>query len=511
MLDRRSVLLAGAASLVGCASAPTAEADPAADAEFRTLVERLAQRPRTTRAFLLRRFDASRLTPQGRVLYETLLPGAEADASLAQRSWGKTGAPYIVTHRNGAYRRAAELREDERPRLVAREVNRDTNTLEADAARGVVAPDFVLDATIAAVDSARARVAASTDESHSVIAEAMARQVETLRALRARAPSEPGMWQFPGGDEFYAQTLQFQLGAVVDPREAHNEALERCQVLQSEADVLLRGQGLTRGDVGERLRALLQQTRYHYPLTDEGKARAVSDMNARLVRVRTLLANVIEDAASAPGEVRLLPANLEANGAGGRRQAAVYLVDLSPTRSNWTLPSVAHHEVLPGHIYQAPYEGAAGAPELQTRYASGYSEGWATYAEQMADEAGAFEGDPLGRLGYLQWMLFRYGRVVADTGIHVMRWNREQAIAEIRALQGESIAFISVEDDVTRFCVQPGAYAAQGLAALHIAELRERTHRQARAFDLMRFHTAMLQYGPLSPPGLDQAARAAFA
>lgn len=510
MFDRRSLLFAGAASLAGCASAPVAAADPAADAEFRTLVERLAQRPRAPRAFLLRQFDATRLTPTGRILYDALLPGAEADAALSRRGWGKTGAPYIVTHRNGAYRRAAELRADERPRLVAREVNRDTNALEADAARGVIAPSFVLDATIAAVEAAQARVASSADESHAVIAEAMRSQVDVLRAQRQHAPSDPGMWRLPDGDAFYAQTLQFQLGAAVDPRHAHQRALARCLELQSEADAVLRGQGLTRGSVGERLRVLAQDARHHFAPTEEGKARVVEDMNARLDRARALLANTIEDSAAAPGEVLRLPATLEANGTQGRRQAAAYLVDLGATRPRWTLPSVAHHEVLPGHIYQAPYEGAAAAPELQTRYAAGYSEGWAIYAEQLADEVGAFDGDPLGRIGYLQWMLFRYGRVVADTGIHVMRWSRERAITEMRALQGDSIAFITIEDDVTRFCVQPGTYAAQGLAALHLAELRERTRRQARGFELKRFHTAMLQHGALSPPGLDQAARAAF-
>jgi len=79
----------------------------------------------------------------------------------------------------------------------------------------------------------------------------------------------------------------------------------------------------------------------------------------------------------------------------------------------------------------------------------------------------------------------------------------------MRALQGESIAFVSIEEDVLRFCVQPGVYAAQGLAMLHIADLRERMRRDAR-FDIKRFHTAMLEHGPLSPPGLEQAARAAL-
>ena len=82
----------------------------------------------------------------------------------------------------------------------------------------------------------------------------------------------------------------------------------------------------------------------------------------------------------------------------------------------------------------------------------------------------------------------------------------------MRALQGDSIAFVSIEDDVTRFCAQPGAFAAQGLAALHIADLRERARRAARErFELARFHHAMLRHGPLSPPGLEQAARVELA
>jgi uncharacterized protein (DUF885 family) len=109
-------------------------------------------------------------------------------------------------------------------------------------------------------------------------------------------------------------------------------------------------------------------------------------------------------------------------------------------------------------------------------------------------------------------MLFRFGRVVADTGIHAMRWSRERAVRELRELQGDSIAFVSIEEDVLRMCAQPGVATAQGLAAMRIAEIREETRRRVGArFDARAFHDAMLRYGPLSPPGLAQAARVAFA
>lgn len=498
-----------ARALARDAAAPAPDA--AADAAFRDLVDRLAERSRATRAFLLRRFDPTRLTGEGRILYHALLPGAEADAALAGRRWGVNGLPYAVTHRYGAYRRAAELREEDDSDRAALDVNRDTNRLLGEAERGVMAPGFLIDATIPPLEAAAARVLGGGPSGNEPLAHALARQLETLRQLRGRAPAEAGVWQFADGDAFYAQTLQFHLGAPVDAHEAHERALDRARELQTQADALLRAQGLVSGDVAARLRVLAGDRRYHSSQDEAGKRASVEEMNRRLARARTLLAPAIEDAAETPAEVRRLPAHLEADGTQGRRSGSVYYVDLGAVRSSWTLPSVVHHELVPGHILQAPYERAAAPPALQPRYASGYSEGWATYAEQLADEAGAFADDPRGRIGYLQWMLFRLARVVVDTGIHALRWPRERAVDEMRALQGDSIAFVSIEEDVLRVCAQPGALAAQGLAALHIADLRERTRRRAgAAFSPMRFHAAMLRHGPLSPPGLEHAVRAAF-
>ena len=512
MLHRREVLLAGAAALGAFARAGPAAADADADLEFRRSAARLNGRSQRTRAFLLQRFNRQRLTPEGQVLYDTLLPGAQADAALSDFRWGRSGTPYPVTQRNGAYRRAAEMRPDDRPGLQVRDVIADTSALEAHAARDVIAPAFVLDATIPAVEDAAQRVRATGGERYERLADALDEQVTALRALRARASEEAGVWRLPDGDRYYALALQLQLGAAMDPRAAHAKALARCRELQSEADALLRREGLRNGDVAERLRTLLRDERYLYADSDDGRTQAIAQMNDALARVRLLLANAT-NGADAPAEARALPAAQQANGAAGRRQATSYLVDLGAirTRPSWTLTSVVHHELIPGHMLQAPFEREAAPLDVQRRYSGGYSEGWAIYAEQLADELGAFADDPRGRIGYLQWMLFRMARVVADTGMHAMRWRRDEAIEQMRALQGDSIAFVSIEDDVTRMCAQPGVLASQGLAALHLADLREATARAAGdAFDLRRFHSAVLRRGPLSPPGLEQAIRVEF-
>lgn len=510
MLDRRSLLLVGAATLAG--NAAPAFADVMDDADFRRALERLGQRTRRARPFLLRRIDAERLSTQSRIVYDALLPGAEADAALSRFAWGQSGAPYPVTHRNGLYRRAAELRAEDRPGISVRAVNNDSNRLQAHAARGVIAPDFVLDATIPVVQAAAQRVARAGERRYEALAEAMTRQVAALQDLRARATSDAGVGSRPDGEEYYAHVLQFQLGAPVNAREAHTRALDRCRDLQSRADALLGAQGLVRGNVGERLRALAADERYLYARDDAGKTRALAEMGAHLERVRALAAPAIDAAEATQAIVQPIPATEEANAAAGRRHGSTYFVDLSGARPSWTLPSVVSHELIPGHILQAPFERAARPTALQLRYASGYSEGWAIYAEQLADELGFYEDDPLGRIGYLQWMLFRMGRIVADTGIHALGWSRERAIDEIRTLQGDSIAFVSISDDVTRIAAQPGAYAAQGLAMLNINDLRDATRQSVReAFALPRFHAAMLRHGPLSPPGLARAVHTEFA
>lgn len=503
-MDRRSLLLAGAGALLGSASARADVVNPMCC--IRDLMGPLADAERGERAIQIAAFDTTLLSPEDRILYDAVAQGSWADGQIAGFPWGRNGTPYLVTHRYGAYRSA-------NPDAAA--IDRDTEALTASALAGAVPPVFVVDAAIAAVDAAASRASGGA-------ADAMRRQSAALSAVRERSlgwiesgirsADQGGLWTLPAGDSYYELLLQFQLGEEVPPRAAHRRALAYCRRLQREADALLRRQGLTRGSVGERLRAFAADARQLYADSAESKAQAVADMNAALARVRPLLRDVI-DGADAPAEVRLVPPEAEAGGAAGRREGSVYHVDLAAIRSRprWTLASVAFHELVPGHILQAPFERAAQAPALQLRYAGGYSEGWATYAERLADEAGAYADDPTGRLGYLQWMLFRFGRVVADTGIHMMRWSRERAVRELRALQGDSIAFVSIEEDVLRMCAQPGAAAAQGLAAMRIAEIRDATRRRVGArFDARAFHAAMLRHGPLSPPGMEAAARAAF-
>jgi uncharacterized protein (DUF885 family) len=222
-------------------------------------------------------------------------------------------------------------------------------------------------------------------------------------------------------------------------------------------------------------------------------------MNARVEGFRPKLKAALGDIPVAAAFVRRMPAADLAAGKGGYRvaphedQPGAYYVDLRAirTRPAWTLPTVAFHEVIPGHLFQLPLQAAAHPPAERVKAAAAYFESWAIYAEQLCCDLGAYAADPLGEIGYLQWRLFRLARIVADTGLGAMGWGKDRAVAAVRDLQGFDAAFIAIEADVARMAASPGKYAAEGLGALALARWRPKDQARWPAF-----HRAVLIDGP---------------
>jgi uncharacterized protein (DUF885 family) len=291
----------------------------------------------------------------------------------------------------------------------------------------------------------------------------------------------------------YGATLSQAYGAPVDPATAHRRAIAETRAMQARADHLLRSQGCAAGGVAERLRVLARDPRWLYDDDDAGRARAVAEMNARLAALGPRLVEAFGDLPAAAADVRRMSRADEAAGRGGHREAprdgnpGAYYLDLKAIRDRpaWTLPSAAFHEATPGHLLQLPLQ-PADAPT------TAYFEAWAIYAEQLAHDLGAYRNDPLGEIGYLQWRLFRIGRIVADTGLHARGWSREQTIAAMSDLQGQSVAFITIAADVDRMIASPGKYAAEGLGALALSDWRPRDRARWPGF-----HRAVLIGGPL--------------
>jgi uncharacterized protein (DUF885 family) len=168
------------------------------------------------------------------------------------------------------------------------------------------------------------------------------------------------------------------------------------------------------------------------------------------------------------------------------------------TTTRWTtygLKDLAYHESIPGHVWQGEY--ALRLPLARSLLAfNAYSEGWALYAEQLADELGVYEDDPVGRLGYLQSIAFRACRLVVDTGLHVKRWTREQAIQWFATTNGSGEE--EVRSEVDRYCVWPGQACGYKVGHSEINRLRAQAQEAlGPKFDYRRFNDALVTGGSM--------------
>ena len=308
----------------------------------------------------------------------------------------------------------------------------------------------------------------------------------------------------------YALALQRAYGGPIDPMLAYRLAAAEVRTLQARADKLLRGQGLTYGPVAQRLRDLALDPRWIYPDSDAGRERVVADIAAWLDAIRPKLTAAFGNLPIAAAKVsRMSPADEAARRAGYREapsggKPGLYYIDLASIRARpkWTLCSVAYHELIPGHLLQLPLQAAANPPPERLRDSAAYFEAWAIYAEQLCADLGAYAGDPLGEIGYLQWRLFRIGRAVVDIGLGAMGWSRDDAITAMTDIQGQSIAFISIPADVDRIMAAPGRYAAEGLGALEMRRLRP-----AKPALWPAYHRALLADGPWPIGALEKQTR----
>jgi len=132
-----------------------------------------------------------------------------------------------------------------------------------------------------------------------------------------------------------------------------------------------------------------------------------------------------------------------------------------------------------------------------------YTEGWALYAEKVAEELGMYENDPFGNLGRLQAEMFRAVRLVVDTGIHYKRWTREQAISYMAEETGSAESEVIAE--IERYMTWPGQALGYKLGMLKILSLRAHAQKiLAENFELSAFHDVVLLGGAVPMTVLDR-------
>ena len=494
----------------------------------------------------LKAVDRSGLTPDAQVDYDTVVYTKESAASLQRFDFGGASygpSPYAGSQLTGAYQSVPDFLDTKhrigtaadadaylsRLGAFADELDADTERMRHDAGLGVAPPDFILATTLVQLNKTRlpadqalvvgsiTRRAAAKGLPASYgqdaariytarVLPALDREMAAVGALQGRATHDAGVWRFRDGPAFYEAALQVTTTTRLSPDEVHRIGLEQARDISARMDGLLRKQGLTQGTVGERMAHLYADPSQLYPDTDAGKAQAIAYCNGRLAAIRTRLPQAFARLPPYQFEVRRVPAQTEAGAASafsqspaldGSRPGLVYF-NLHDTAEwpKFCLSTTVFHEGLPGHQLEGGLALSNTRLPLIRKVGGfpGYAEGWALYAEQLSDELGMYDDDPLGRLGYLKFQLFRANRCVVDTGVHHLRWSREQAIDYFIQQDGEARGFATRE--VERYCSTPGQACSYKLGHTVFTDLRAKAKAQlGPRFDLKGFHTAVLGCG----------------
>lgn len=407
----------------------------------------------------------------------------------------------------------------------------ETEQLRIARDKGVVAPDFLLDKALkqlgdvvssaqsgAIVSNYAAKTSAMAggwgDKARQVaagdVAAALDRQIAELRLHRALAEGDAGVWHLPDGDRYYSWALKASTTTSQSPDDIHRTGLAQLKELQAQMDAILRPLGYTRGSVGARMVALANDPKVRFAKDDEGRAQIMVFIQERLRLIRAAMPRAFSPLVRGNVEVRRLPLAEEPGAAGAYGGAGS--IDGSIPGRFWinlgvvsrhnraSLPSLTHHEAIPGHVWQGEYAQQGSLIRAMLSF-NAYNEGWGLYAEQLADELGLYEGDPYGRLGYLQSMAFRAARLVADTGLHAKRWTRAQTIQWFAEANGQDPS--EVTSEVERYCSWPGQACGYKVGHNEINRLRDRTKTQIGAgFDLRTFNTAVVKGGNVPLPVL---------
>jgi uncharacterized protein (DUF885 family) len=190
--------------------------------------------------------------------------------------------------------------------------------------------------------------------------------------------------------------------------------------------------------------------------------------------------------------------------ADGSRAGVYYINTLEPEhRPLHQLASTTFHEANPGHHFQISLEhDLADRPALR-RFGgilagSAFIEGWGLYSERLADEMGLYQTDH-ERLGMLDSQAFRACRLIVDTGIHALDWDRERAV---RQMMSGGLSELDARIEVDRYIALPGQALSYMIGMLEIRACRERAAAANGAFDLRDFHDTLLALGSVPLPAL---------
>ncbi|MBS2013877.1 MAG: DUF885 domain-containing protein [Deltaproteobacteria bacterium] len=311
-----------------------------------------------------------------------------------------------------------------------------------------------------------------------------------------------GAWDLPDGAARYAYAVRWYTTTKLTPDQVHATGLREVARIRGEMEAVKAKTGFT-GSLKEFFAFLRSDKRFFF----ENGAQLLTAYRELTKKVDPELVKVFGKLPRTPYGVLPIPdatapdtttAYYRPPAADGTRAGAYFVNLYKPEmRPRWEMVSLTLHESVPGHHLQiALAMENEGIPKFRRHGEyTAYVEGWALYAESLGEEMGLYD-DPYAKFGQLTYEMWRAVRLVVDTGIHHLKWDRQKAIDFF--MENAAKAELDVVNEIDRYIVWPGQALAYKTGELRIKEMRKKKTAELGArFDLKKFHESVLRAGPL--------------
>ncbi len=328
---------------------------------------------------------------------------------------------------------------------------------------------------------------------------------------KARPGERPGIVHLPGGQEAYARLIRVHTSLDLTPDELHATGLAEVAKINAEMENL--GEKV----LGTRDRKqILSKLRTDRSLYFSSRDEVAEKAESALAKAKAAIPKWFGRLPKADCDVVRMSEHEEKHStiayyrqpaADGSRPGSYYINTSDPeTRPRYEAEALAYHESIPGHHLQiAIAQELEGIPEFRKNSGvTAFIEGWGLYSERLADQMGLYTSD-MDRVGVLSYDAWRACRLVVDTGMHAMKWTRDQAINFM--LENTALAKNNIVNEVDRYITWPGQALAYKTGQLEILRLRrEAEKRLGSRYNVKRFHDVVLGSGAVPLKALRELA-----